>query len=431
MNALGIRGDVRYRRVDEARIIDLVALKGWAFELAAGEIEAARTAALSALQGWIELGLPFARGPGGERRFDPAEVANFSVWAGKQGLDPFWETRFVATARRMVRAMHGFEDNTDKTLPAPPPVKSLLPRVFSITLYREFQLPKDLPGATVRLRLPLPLLDASLSDFRVDYLPHRDLEIDFEQRPGRLDARISAPLSRSLRLGYHAVFIAGIAQAVERASLSAAERQLYTRPGEGIVQVTPRLRALAAALVGRVEEPLGQLQRFWQFLLEQRIFGVVHYDEVDPRCPADWILDSGWFDCQLGSALLVGLCRARGIPARLLSGFGLYPTAATYHYWCEAWIDGCGWFPLDTIASDLSMQGRDRAWRDYFFGAVNPRMKTQCLPRLFTGDPTLRFPRSWYLLTRATAEGTETAFYDNASDALVYRDCVAVTMNPP
>ena len=64
------------------------------------------------------------------------------------------------------------------------------------------------------------------------------------------------------------------------------------------------------------------MQRFWDFILDRLISGIMHYDELDVPYPADQVLDSGWFDCQLGSALLAALCRARahsGAPGQRLS----------------------------------------------------------------------------------------------------------------
>ncbi len=53
-------------------------------------------------------------------------------------------------------------------------------------------------------------------------------------------------------------------------------------------------------------------------------------------------------------------------------------------------------------------------------------MKTQCLPRLFTGTPSIRFPPVWHILTRLVDGGGETAIVDSASGALVYRDHIRV-----
>jgi len=103
----------------------------------------------------------------------------------------------------------------------------------------------------------------------------------------------------------------------------------------------------------------------------------IHYDQLDPVCPADWALKQGWYDCQLGSALLVALCRARQIPARMVSGYVLQVTAPTYHTWLEAWIDGRGWVPFDLASWDLSVCDRDERWRHYYFGCLDHRMAVQ------------------------------------------------------
>ena len=137
-------------------------------------------------------------------------------------------------------------------------------------------------------------------------------------------------------------------------------------------------------------------------------------------------MDTGWFDCHLGSALLVALCRATDIPARLVSGYLLYPASPSYHYWAEAWVDGRGWVPMDLVCSDLSARGRDARWRDYFLGCLDYRMKTQCLPRLFDRTPTVRFPAAWHILPRPREDGAEIGFFARDSGELIYRDQISV-----
>ncbi len=57
--------------------------------------------------------------------------------------------------------------------------------------------------------------------------------------------------------------------------------------------------------------------------------------------------------CQDFAHLMIGLCRARGIPARYVSGY-LYNGADSHlrgfqasHAWCEVFIPGRGWYGLD------------------------------------------------------------------------------------
>ena len=79
-----------------------------------------------------------------------------------------------------------------------------------------------------------------------------------------------------------------------------------------------------------------------------------------------------------------------------------------------------------SIAMESSLNGRDRFWRDYFFGQLDYRMKTECLPQLFTGTPTIRFPPVWYTLFRSLETGVEIGTFDTNSGAPIFRDQIVV-----
>jgi transglutaminase-like putative cysteine protease len=74
-------------------------------------------------------------------------------------------------------------------------------------------------------------------------------------------------------------------------------------------------------------------------------------------------------NCTDFHALIIGLCRAVGIPARFAIGFSVpndkpEGQIAGYHCWAEAYIKGKGWIPMD--ASEAS---KNPEQKDYFFGA--------------------------------------------------------------
>jgi transglutaminase-like putative cysteine protease len=421
MIPIAIRADARYRLVEESRIVETLVLCGFACEAQRGESVPAAQAASAALDRWIGAGLPFARSGDGERRFDPAEVFNFMKYIALRDGDPFWEERFIATARALTLEFHGLESATG----APRVPASLRGERFRVTLQRDFDLGTAKPHARTLLRLPLPIEDSALRDLEIRTIAPPDVDVDFAIRPGRLDARLPVAPRRAITLGIQVSFTAyPTLPGAPAAPLAAAEIDLYTRPSEGLIKVSPRIRTLAAELAGAERDPWNVVQRFWNFMLEELTIGVLHYDELDPSNPTDWVIETGWFDCQLGSALLVALCRARNIPARLVSGYLLYSASPSQHYWSEIWSDARGWVPLDTISSDLSVRGRDASWRDYFFGCLDYRMKTQCLPRVFNQNPSMPFPPAWHMLARADGEGVEIGFYANDSGALVYRDRV-------
>jgi len=74
-------------------------------------------------------------------------------------------------------------------------------------------------------------------------------------------------------------------------------------------------------------------------------------------------------NCTDFHAVFIGLCRARGIPARFEIGFSL-PTDKSsgeitgYHCWADCYIDGYGWIP-----ADCSEAQKHSERREYFFGA--------------------------------------------------------------
>jgi len=420
-NAIG--ADARYRIVEASRIVEMLVQCGWPSEARHGNSASALQSALAALNRWVAAGLPFLSARNGERRFDPAEVMNFMKCAAMRNGDPFWEDRFTASARGLILEFHSTE-STSGALPSP---MALRGERFSVTLQRDFDLAGVRAGARALLRLPLPIEDAALLDVKIETIAPPDVEVDFTIAPGRLDARLPTAPRRAITLGVQVSFTAHpTVPDGASASLAPSEMELYTRPSEGKIKVSPRILALAAELAGAEADSWEVVRRYWNFMLDELTGGVVHYDQLDASNPTDWVLETGWFDCQMGSALLIALCRARGIPARMNSGYLLYSANPTQHYWTEFWTAARGWIPVDTICSDLSLGGRDALWRDYFFGCLDYRMKTQCLPRLFNQNPGMPFPPAWHVLTRTDREQTEIGFFANDSGALVYRDRISV-----
>ena len=278
--------------------------------------------------------------------------------------------------------------------------------------------------------MPLPRPGAYLREVEVVATPLGS-SAEITQTEGRLEVRLGLPEDGIVSIGAELSFLATPpADSAKPGQLNADQAELYLRPTEGLIRVTPRIQALADALAG-ANGPFAAVTAFWNYMIDELVCGAVHYDTVAAGAPGDWVLDSGWYDCQLGAAMLVSLCRARGIPARILSGHVLYRLAPTNHYWCEAWIDGYGWLPFDFLSWDLSAGGRDPAWRDHFARQVDYRMLTQCLPLEFTGPMSVRLPSAWQMTQVGAQSGIEIAFSDLADGSLVYSDHITVHPRSP
>lgn len=411
----GLATDSRYRTVPEDRVLDMLLLAGWAY---AGEgAPEAAAATQRALQSWVEMGLGVHEPAEGGRRYDPVEVVNFLKRSGLDGHDDFWAQRYVATGRRLVNDLQA-------SMPSQPGGA----RRFAVEFSRTFPAPTD-RDKPLRLRAPLPLPGGDLQDLDVSAC----LEGPGEMRvsPGRMEARVAPAGSHDIVLRAQLGFTAGphrpgphqLGLVGER--LSSEAQALYLRPREGLVVVTETVSALAAALAAPEATAAGAVAAFWDYIVDELMSGAIHYDQVDAAAPCDWVLRTGCFDCQLGSALLIALCRARGLPARLVSGHLLYRRAPTNHYWAEVFLGDAGWTPFDLLSWDLSLGGRDPAWRNHFFGALDARMTMQRLPLAFTGALGTPLPASWQMLQTAVPGGVAIDLI-SLSGRTIYRDIVCV-----
>lgn len=400
----GIRYDDRYRTVAEGRILDMLRLGGWAHER---ETPQAHASTCEALHAWVGMGLG-VRHHGGRRFFDPVEVVNVLKWAGLQGRHPFWADRYVATGRRMVADLASRRDE----------------EAFEIRFRRTFHAREA--SVRLRLRMPLPLAGGQLREVSVVPFAEGDDSVRLDVTPGRLEARLTAHHGGDIAIGADLRFKASRTPPPAKGRLGEGEIALYLRPREGLVVVSDRVKDLARSLAPEGVAACQTIRRFRDHIFDALVCGAIHYDQVDPALPCDWVLESGWFDCQLGAALLVALCRARGIPARLIGGHVLYRQAPTNHYWAEAWVDDRGWMPVDFLGWDLSLGGRDLAWRDRFLGHLDHRMTTQILPLTFTGALGVAIPPDFMVLQTPIGEGIEIALL-KADGTAVYTDRLAFT----
>ncbi len=389
----------------------MLMLHGCAFDVDAGDRSGARTRCLEAIETWIAQGLGFAREANGQRLFDPVEVICFVKWSGAQGHDRFWQDHWIRTARGLVEGLseaHGIAG-------------------FHVELKRTFDLRHFDVGKVVRLRLPLPLRSAYHQEFDIRPSMMPGLSETVTQSEGRLEVRLAVPDNRIVTMGADIELAARLpTHATNTAPLDTQDAELYLRPIEDLIRVTPRVQSLAAELAGD-KSPQAAVKAFWDFMLDKLRLGAVRYDELKPETAVEVMLDGGWSDCQLGAALFISLCRAHGLPSRMIGGYFLYRLAPSKHYWAEVWIEGRGWLPYDWIGWDLSEAGRDIAWRDRFAANCDYRMVTECFPHSFTGPMSVRFPSGWQMLETATDRGSEIAFSDVSDGSLIYRDTVSVS----
>jgi transglutaminase-like putative cysteine protease len=410
--------NARYRTIPESKIIDVLLFVSWAIEVDAGDCDFARIATSHALELWITKGLGYQFDSDGTRLFDPAEVINYMKWLGVTGQDRHWQDHFVKTHRAFVAEFlpeeieSGVSDNY-------PPTR------FSMKLRRSFDLQHFAESASVRLRAPLPLAGAYLEDLEITPVILGGSQSDVVIREQCLETRLKVPAERAITIGGDFIFTAINPTRLAEA-LTPREHELYLRKSEGLIQVTPNIEYVASALAKDCASTQQSVEAFWSYMVDTLFSGIIHYSDLPANAPGEWVLDNGWYDCQLGAALLVSLCRARGIPARIVSGHLLYRVQPISHYWAEVWFNEIGWRPFDLICWDLSTAGQDQGWRNLFAGQIDYRAVTQCFPLAFTGPMSVRFSEAWHMIQVGAPQGVDIAFTDVADGSLIFRDKVLV-----
>jgi hypothetical protein len=137
-------------------------------------------------------------------------------------------------------------------------------------------------------------------------------------------------------------------------------------------------------------------------------------------------------DCVLGSSLLVALCRSRGIPARLVSGYLLHPANLGPHSWAEVRVAPGHWAPFDFGAwCYCAGDPQDPVWGSFFRGRVDARFLAEVAPKQFVGWGSAAPPERWYRLERLVGDCIEHTLHALPDGALFRRDRLALELLGP
>jgi transglutaminase-like putative cysteine protease len=129
---------------------------------------------------------------------------------------------------------------------------------------------------------------------------------------------------------------------IRRGSASPMETA-YTRSDALIPSDDPGIRAQAAAITGREQNPWYRARLIYEWMLKELEFSAEPYTGGPLEALSEKKADS-W----QAALLFCSLCRAAGIPALPLSGVLVDRGRETIrHFWAEFWIQGFGWVPVD------------------------------------------------------------------------------------
>ena len=235
-----------------------------------------------------------------------------------------------------------------------------------------FWMPEDRPGQKV---LEFTVLEAPDS-FRITRDP----------RYGRswiyAESKANKPLKVVTEFKVLRQKISGMADASKTRPLTDEHRRAFAmelRKDEKHMEVTPKFQKIADDLAGNEKNPVVQARRFFDFVIEKS----EHYSKSGSNPKGLCLGDAneclaGTGDCCTDQhALFIALCRARGIPCRLMYGSRLKPENAGkdhdpgYRCWPTFFAPDLGWVPLDISSADTA---GDRA-AEWFGGLDENRVE--------------------------------------------------------
>ena len=121
--------------------------------------------------------------------------------------------------------------------------------------------------------------------------------------------------------------------------------QEHTAPEELIESNHTLIVSTAEDVVGEEENPHEMALRIYDFVVDR-----LTYEAQPEERGALWALQNRRGDCSEYSYLFVALCRAVGIPSRVVTGFAFSSYSESLsdgHMWTEYYLENYGWVPTD------------------------------------------------------------------------------------
>jgi transglutaminase-like putative cysteine protease len=114
---------------------------------------------------------------------------------------------------------------------------------------------------------------------------------------------------------------------------------------------------------------------------------------------SEYCIDRKHGDCGIKTLLFMTLCRYNGIPVKWQSGWMLHPGEVNLHDWCEIYLEGYGWLPVDQSFGLVDSEIEDEKY--FFLGSIDPYhlivnddYSTQLFPaKIFPRSETIDFQR--------------------------------------
>lgn len=120
----------------------------------------------------------------------------------------------------------------------------------------------------------------------------------------------------------------------------------YTKEEFPQIVFSDRIKNLSSQILGDEKDPLQKLKKIFIWVDENTPWASAREYSTIPNIP-EYSLEHKHGDCGIQTLVFMTLCRYNGIPAKWQSGWMMHPPEINLHDWCEIYVDGYGWIPVD------------------------------------------------------------------------------------
>ena len=109
---------------------------------------------------------------------------------------------------------------------------------------------------------------------------------------------------------------------------------------------TDSIKSISARIMGNETDPYQKVKKIFAWIDAHFPWAGAREYSTLPNIP-QYVIENGHGDCGQKTLLFMTLARYNGIPTRWQSGLTMQPGKLNLHDWCEFYIEGVGWIPMD------------------------------------------------------------------------------------
>lgn len=154
-----------------------------------------------------------------------------------------------------------------------------------------------------------------------------------------------------------------------KADITDPRLKKHLRLGSRHCTPSPEILKITHQIVGDETRPYYQARRLFAALRQLYPWASAREYSTIADIP-QYVIENRHGDCGQITLLYMLMCNIVDIPARWQSGFMLHPGYENLHDWCEIYIEGMGWIPIDP-SFGVQQWGTTDEERYFYFGGID------------------------------------------------------------